>query len=182
VDDARQRSGRDDQRGGAPSGGFTPFATSALGSGGHSFIDPVGPQQINPSNPASAAASAYELFKKSTGYTSRFDEGLRAVSSNYFGGGVGQSGAAVKAALRYGQDFASREFGNWMGALGNQQGLGFAGQAAIARAQNSGAALTGLAGIAGNAVGALSSYRQPSAPVYPGPFTTGPVINNYGYG
>lgn len=139
-------------------------------------------QTIGPTS----AASAYELFKESTGYATRFNEGMRALNSGYAGRGVLQSGAAVRSALRYGQEFASNEFGNWLGALGNQQGVGFAGasalagvsqgfadrmgalgrdsadsaaQAAIARAQNSGALWSGLAGIAGNAVGALSSYR-----------------------
>jgi hypothetical protein len=159
-----------------------------------------------PSTPQQAAASAYEAFKQSTGYQTRLTEGNRSLASNYFGGGVGQSGAAMKAALRFGQDYGSREFGNWMGMLGNQQGVGFSGasalagvsqgfadrmgdisqnnanfmgQAAVARAQNSGALMSGLAGIAGNAIGALSSYGQPRAP---SPMSGGGyVINNYGY-
>jgi len=155
-------------------------------------------------NPATAAASAYELFKQSTGYQTRLNEGFRGLNANFAGRGVLQSGAAVKSALRYGQDFASGEFGNWMGALGNQQGLGFAGasalagvsqgaadrlgqisqnsadnasNAAIARAQNQGALFTGLAGAAGSAVGALSSYR-PQPQYYP----PGPTVQSYGYG
>jgi hypothetical protein len=140
-------------------------------------------------SPAQAATSAYELFKQSTGYTTRMAEGQRALNSGYAGAGVLQSGAAQRAALRYGQEFASGEFGNWLGYLGNQQGLGFAGasalagvsqgsadrmgaisqnnantasQAAIARAQNQGALWTGLAGTVGQAAGALSSYNQSS--------------------
>jgi hypothetical protein len=132
-------------------------------------------------SPQQAATNAYEMFKQSTGYQTRFGEGMRALNAGYAGAGVVQSGAAQKAALRFGQDFASNEFGNWMGYLGNQQGVGFAGasalsgvgqgfadrmgdisqnnanataQAAALRAQNKGALYTGLAGIAGG----LTSY------------------------
>lgn len=184
--------------------GDTIMAALGLGAStapGAPYGQTVAPQQT----PQQAATSAYEIFKQSTGYQSRFTEGLRALSSNYFGGGVGQSGAAVKAALRFGQDYASREFGNWMGALGNQQGLGFAGasalagvsqgnadrlgqisqnnadamgQAAIARAQNQGALLTGIAGATGQLAGALSSYSRP--PVnYTGALTSN--VPHYGY-
>lgn len=160
-----------------------------------------------PTDPAAAAANAYELFKKSTGYSTRLEEGQRTLASNYFGGGVGQSGAAVKAALRYGQDYASGEFGNWMGALSGQQSIGFGGasalsgvsqniannmgaisqnganntaQAAIARAQNQGALYSGIANVAGNAFGALSSYNRPQAPYNPALNTA--ALPNYAYG
>ena len=158
---------------------------AALGLGGNVPGQTVGPAG---QNPATSAMAAYELFKSSTGYQTRLDEGYSALNAGYAGRGVLQSGAAVKSALRYGQEFASNEFGNWLGALGNQQGVGFAGAsalagvgqgfadrmgdisrnsadnasaAAIARAQNQGALWSGLAGAAGQVVGALSSYRQP---------------------
>lgn len=160
---------------------------AALGLG----YSPAYAAQVGPagSDPAASAASAYEMFKKSTGYETRFNEGNRSLSANYFGGGVGQSGAAMKAALRYGQGFASNEFGNWLGALGGQQQIGFGGasalagvsqtfadrasgisqggadmaaQAAVARARNQGALWTGIAGTLGQTAGSLSSYRPPA--------------------
>lgn len=133
-----------------------------------------------------SATDAYNLFKQSTGYQTRLGEGMRAINSGYAANGTLQSGAALKSALRYGQDYASNEFGNYLGYLGNQQGVGLSGasalagvgqnyansmtaigqnnaalqsQAAIANARNSQGALAGLAGIAGNTVGALSSYN-----------------------
>lgn len=137
-------------------------------------------------NAAQAASEAYEIFKQSTGYQTRLDEGYRGINSAYAAKGTLQSGAALKSALRYGQDYASNEFGNYLGYLGNQQGVGLSGasalagvgqnyansmsaigqnnanlqaQATIAGARNTQGALAGLAGIAGQTVGALSSYN-----------------------
>lgn len=182
----------------APFDGY-PGSPLSFGSG----VTQTAPQQPA-QTPQQAALAAYDIFKQSTGYQSRLKEGMGALSANYFGGGVGQSGAAMKAALRYGQEFASDEFGRYLGYLGNQQGVGLSGasalagvsqgfadrmsdisqngantasQAAIARAQNSGALMGGIANIAGQAVGALSSYAQPQ---YPPPTRT--VIPAYGYG
>jgi hypothetical protein len=179
---------------------------AALGIGGGFMPQgaPEGGQTVQ--SPAQAASSAYEQFKQSTGYQSRFNEGMRGLNSGYAGAGVLQSGAAQRAALRYGQEFASGEFGNWMSMLGNQQQTGFAGasalagvsqgsadrmgaisqnnanmagQAAVARAQNTGALYTGLAGIAGQAAGALSSYQRPQAQTYAPALG---VVPHYGYG
>jgi hypothetical protein len=159
-----------------------------------------------PTDPAGAATNAYELFKQSTGYSTRLQEGQRGQGALYGAKGVYQSGARDKALAQFNQNFASGEFGNWMGALGNQQSIGFGGasalagvsqtaannlsqisqnsadtasQAAIARAQNSGALFTGLAGIAGQTVGALSSYQRPQTAYNPALNTAS--IPHYGY-
>lgn len=172
---------------GASSRSLGPYAING-GFGGGTQQTMQAPAQQSPQQ---AALAAYDIFKQSTGYQSRLKEGMGALSGNFFGGGVGQSGAAMKAALRYGQDYASGEFGKYLGYLGNQQGVGFAGasalagvsqgfadrmgdisqnganvasQAAIARAQNSGALTTAIAGAAGQIGGALSSYGQPKPP------------------
>ena len=60
-------------------------------------------------------------------------------------------------------------------------------RAAVARAGNSGALMTGIAGIAGNTIGALSSYGQPQVPNYmtPGGGIGGAILpssSNYGRG
>lgn len=151
--------------------------------------NPAPGQTMQPAgtSPQQAALSAYEIFKQSTGYQSRLQEGQRGQGAMYSALGTYQSGARDKALARFNQDYASNEFGNWLGALGNQQGLGFAGasalagvsqgsadrlsdisgrsadfatQAAIARAQNKGALYTGIAGAVGSAVGSLSSYGR----------------------
>lgn len=84
------------------------------------------PMQGNPQQ------NAFDVFRNSTGYQFRLGEGMNALNSGYAAAGTLQSGAAMKDALRYGQDFASNEFGNYMAYLGNQQGVGFGGASALA--------------------------------------------------
>jgi len=83
-------------------------------------------------NATKAAQNAFDIFKNSTGYQSRLAEGYDALNSGLASAQVLQSGAAQKEAVRYGQNFASNEFGNYLGALGNQQGVGLSGASALA--------------------------------------------------
>lgn len=86
-----------------------------------------------PSQPAqSAASNAFDIFRNSTGYQFRVNEGMDALNSGYAGSGLLQSGAALKALDDYRQNMASAEFGNYLGYLGQQQGTGL--QAAGAQA------------------------------------------------
>lgn len=79
-----------------------------------------------------AAQSAFDTFRNSTGYQFRLGEGANALNSLYAGSGTLRSGAAARALQDYGQNMASQEFGNYMGYLGNQQGVGLAGASALA--------------------------------------------------
>lgn len=79
-----------------------------------------------------AAQGALDAFRNSTGYQFRLGEGMNALNNNYAGAGLVRSGAAMKAAQAYGQNFASNEFGNYLGYLSNQQGVGLAGASALA--------------------------------------------------
>lgn len=130
--------------------------------------------------------TAFDNYRNSTGYQFRVNEGMKSLNSGYAARGLLNSGAAQKAALEYGQNIASNEFNNYLGALGNQQSLGLsAGSAlagvgqnyanslgninqnkadaisngALASASNRNALYGNIAGIAGNAIGGLSSYR-----------------------
>lgn len=153
---------------------------------------PTQPQAQQPGKTAQEAATeAYNIFKQSTGYQDRLNEGYRAINSGYAANGLLQSGAAQKSLLKYGQTQASNEFGNYMGQLNNQQGVGLSGASAlagvgqgyansvgsinsananaigagaVASANNSNATIGGLANIAGNTVGALSSYGARTNP------------------
>lgn len=83
-------------------------------------------------NAAGSAQNAFDVFRNSTGYQFRLGEGMNALNSGYAGAGLVRSGAAQKAAVDYGQNLASNEFGNYLGYLSNQQGVGLAGASALA--------------------------------------------------
>lgn len=86
-----------------------------------------------------AASAAFDQFRGSTGYQFRLGEGNRGVNSAYAGAGTIKSGDAMRGISEFNQNFASNEFGNYMGYLGNQQGVGLAGASALAGvAQNYG--------------------------------------------
>jgi len=117
--DAFANFGGMDARGGLTNFGPTPFA-------GTGQTMPAG------QSAQSAAEDAFNIFKSSTGYQSRLKEGANAVNSLWAGSGAVKSGAAGKAFERFGQDFASNEFGNYMNYLGNQQGVGLGAASAQA--------------------------------------------------
>jgi hypothetical protein len=139
-------------------------------------------------NPAQSAMNAFDIFRGSDGYQFRLGQGMNAVNGGYAGAGTLQSGAALKAINEYGQNFASNEFGNYLGYLGNQQGVGLSGasalagvgqnyannitdlnsqnannitNSAVAKANNSNALLGAIGGAAGNILGGIS-YRPPT--------------------
>lgn len=71
-----------------------------------------------------ASEAAFNTYQNATGYQSRLAEGQKQVTAALGGKGLLDSGAAQKALLKYGQNFASNEFGNYMGYLGTQQNVG----------------------------------------------------------
>lgn len=120
-------------------GGRTPLPGTVGGYAGGTFSPDGTPVTTGgngtpsvPADPGRAANDAFDIFRNSTGYQFRLGEGMDSLNSLYAGAGTIQSGAAMKAAQRYGQDFASNEFGNYMGYLGNQQGVGLSGASALA--------------------------------------------------
>lgn len=158
---------------------LTPFITGGTEAG--SRINAL----LGLTNDNGQAASAFDAFRKSTGYDFRLGEGMKGLNASFAARGLGTSGAAAKAALNYGQNIGSAEFGNYLGYLGNQQGVGLGagsalagvgqnyantisannnqsasaiGNGAIAQANNNNALYGNLAGIAGNVAGSLSSY------------------------
>lgn len=122
-----------------------------------------------PQNQQQQYQNAFDDYRNSTGYQFRVGEGARALDNSYASRGIGQSGAAAKAALSYGQNIASGEFGNYLNALMSQQGTGLSAAGAQAGVStnfvnqttannNSGASALANAAIAkGNATGNMWS-------------------------
>ena len=79
-----------------------------------------------------AAQNAFANYRNSTGYQFRLDEGMKGLNAINAARGSLDSGAAVKSALTYGQNIGSAEFGNYLGYLGNQQGVGLSAGSALA--------------------------------------------------
>jgi len=81
---------------------------------------------------SAAAAKAFDTFKASTGYASRLEEGQAGVNAALGVSSLRDSGAAAKAAAKFNQNFASNEFGSYLGALQGQQALGLSAASAQA--------------------------------------------------
>ncbi|RYG90109.1 MAG: hypothetical protein EON59_00585 [Alphaproteobacteria bacterium] len=169
----------------ANDGAYDPMAYA-----GQDYIAPSGqPNAVTPAaaTPQADYQTAFDNFRNSTGYQFRTNQGMNALNSGYAARGLLNSGAAQKAALNYGQNIASAEFGNYMGYLGNQQGVGLsagsalagvgqnyannisgnnqnladnASNAALVKSQNNNALIGSLTGMAGQALGYYSSYGR----------------------
>lgn len=140
---------------------------------------------LNIGGDPAASAAAYGAYKDSTGYTSRLMEGTDALNASAYAKGLGRSGAAYKDLVRFGQDYATRDFGNYMSLLGgvsangasarglvanvgqnavnqfaqsSQAGADAAGNAAIIQANNNASAVQGLFNAGAYALG--SSYNR----------------------
>lgn len=115
-----------------------------------------------------AYENAFANYQKSSGYQFRMNEGNKALNASFAARGLADSGAAVKGALSFGQNIASDEFGRYLGALSQQQGVGLSAGGALAGvstnyANNVAAQNNASAGVAANA--ALAS-GQASAALY----------------
>jgi hypothetical protein len=138
-----------------PRGMFGGQGFGAQGFGGAMRQQPT--QQQPGQTTTDRARAAFDQFRNSTGYQFRLGEGMNALNSGYAGAGTIQSGAAMRDAVKYGQDFASNEFGNYMGALGNQQGVGVqSGGAAAGVGIDSANSLSQIYGNRADAIGNAS--------------------------
>lgn len=123
-------------------------------------------QQPAAAGDATAAANqAFDTFRNSTGYQFRFNQGLNALNGGFAGRGVIKSGARDKAALEYGQGMASGEFGNYINALANQQGVGLgAGSALAGVGQNYANMVAANNNSAGSAAANAALYKAQNSP------------------
>ncbi len=76
--------------------------------------------------------NAFNNYRNSTGYQFRLGEGMDAIQTAAASQGGLRTGDTLKALQSYGQNLASSEFGNYLGQLGNQQGVGLSGASALA--------------------------------------------------
>lgn len=126
-------------------GGGWGMPGTVTGYGGGTF-NPDGTQVTTgmggaPVNPQ----SALDTYLNSTGYKFQFDQGMNALNSGFAANGLLKSGSAAKSALKYGQGVAQQGFGQWLGALGNQQSLGAnAASAQAGVSQNMGNSLASI--------------------------------------
>ena len=78
------------------------------------------------------ARNAFDNYLNSTGYKFQLGEANKNANSMLAATGALDSGAAVKSAQDRGQNIATGFFNNYLGLLGNQQGVGLSGASAIA--------------------------------------------------
>jgi hypothetical protein len=93
------------------------------------------PQQPLPAQATMQQANPMDAFRQyiaNSDYGFQFGEGSNRVNSGYAGAGTLQSGAAMKDMERFRQDLQSGYRGEFMNALGNQQGVGLSGASALA--------------------------------------------------
>lgn len=97
------------------------------------------------------ALSPWDQFRNSTNYQWRYDQGLKATQGAYATKGALDSGAAEKAKITFGQNFASNELSNYMNLLAQQQNVGLsAGNAIMGVSTSSANAIAGQNTNAGN--------------------------------
>lgn len=80
----------------------------------------------------SASRAPFDTYRGSTGYDFGLNEGLRAMDHTAAARGGLQSGAALKAGQRYGQDYASTKFQEYLNNLQGVSGQGLTAGSAVA--------------------------------------------------
>jgi len=82
------------------------------------------PTTTSPTTTTGAAMNPTEWLSRMPGYQFRMNEGTKALNTSWAANGMRESGAAEKALLRYGQDYASNEFNNEWNRLAGLAGVG----------------------------------------------------------
>ena len=103
---------------------YSPYTTAGAGAMGqaNALLGLGTPEQ---------QTNAFDTYRNSTGYQFRLGEGMNALNSGYAGAGVLQSGAALRGAQEYGQDFASNEFNNYFNQVRGQAQMGLGATAGL---------------------------------------------------
>lgn len=100
-----------------------------------------------------------EDFQKDPGYQFRMDEGMKAINNSMAAKGLGISGANIKGAARFGQDYASNEYQNAFNRYQvNRSNVLNPLQSLLGKGESSAGTLTNAAGNFGNSMADL--YTQ----------------------
>lgn len=111
------------------------------------------------------AQGAFRSFIQNSDYGFQFGEGSNAVNSGYAGAGTLQSGDAMRALEDYRQNLQSGYRGEYLGLLGNQQGVGaVAGSALSGVGQNYANSLGNIYTAAGDAKANAALSRAANNP------------------
>ena len=121
--------------------------------------------------------TAYGGYTKTPGYDFRMKQGMDALQSSAAARGGLYSGAAMRDALQYGQDYASNEYGNYLARLGGRADAG------MSAAQMSGQASQQAASGVSNALGNIGNAKAAGAIGVGNAFTGGlqNMASIYGY-
>lgn len=113
-----------------------------------------------PSISANGASGAFNNYLDSAGYQFQLGEMNKGADAQFRAAGALDSGAAVKAAQERAQNLSTGFFNNYLGLLGNQQGVGLSGASAVAGVgQNYANNVSGLNQNNANALGNAAMAR-----------------------
>lgn len=160
--------------GGAPVTGFAPVdnmvnpglaaAMGTAGGGAGVARFRVGGQTFNTREEAEAYANAnrtggmeYGGYTKTPGYDFRLQQGQDSLQAGAAARGGLYSGAAMRDLLKFGQDYGSNEYGNYLSRLGARADTG------MSAAQMSGSASQQAAAGVGNALGNMGNAQAAGA-------------------
>jgi len=80
---------------------------------------------------APGGASPTDILRATPGYQFKMDQGLKAVNSNAYASGLGNSGATLKALLATGQGIADQGFNNYFNQVGTISDRGSAAKSSL---------------------------------------------------
>lgn len=120
-----------------------------------------------------ARPEGYGGYTKTPGYDFRLQQGMDALQSSAAARGGLYSGAAMRDALKFGQDYGTNEYGNYLARLGARADAG------MGAAQMSGEASQQAAAGVSNALGNIGNARAAGA-IGVGNAITGGIQNGLG--
>lgn len=131
-----------------------PMSTETMTSGQQTPA-PTGPAApamptVNPGQVGRQGMDAYKAFQASPYYQFPLQEGMNALNQGYAGNGLLESGAAMKAISKYGQDYGAGRMMEFLGMAADQSNRGLQAGSSIA-------------GVSQNALNNITAANQSAA-------------------